>query len=163
MHVTVPVDIRARIQQRSDGVEVSIASSEVQWRRMVPGVAGIGIGALLQQESNNLDVSAPGCGVQPGAAVRVTRAGKAGVGQHELPHGLEVASATGKHQSLDGVSLLLLLDVRFQCPPAREPVLPRDVEERGCQFGLGIGTAEGAKTILREFLQIFERGSLGER
>ena len=48
-----------------------------------------------------------------------------------------------------------------QGPPAGESVLPRNVEERGGQLDLGIGTAERAKAIFSSFFRYSSEGRSG--
>ena len=94
--------------------------------------------------------------MQPGAAARIACPGKIGIGHDELPHGSEVAVPTRITSRFDRFSVVLL-DVRLQGPPAGESVLPRNVEKSAAaSLTWGIGTAERAKAIFCELLQVLE-------
>ena len=136
MDVADPLRVAARVEERAHDLQVSVRRGPVQRIGVVPGLARVRIGAVVEQKPYSIQVPALGGLVQSGPALivtmRVARPNERPFMRDRLAQRFDVASATCLEEALDVVRLPPL-DFGLQRTPAGEAVVARDRQKSGCK------------------------------
>jgi hypothetical protein len=99
VQVADAVHVRAGVEQRSHRVERGTPRREVQREGVVADVAGVWIGAVLEQEPQGVGVAYRE--VKPGRAVAIALAHQAGLAAQEAAERANVAGAASGEECVE--------------------------------------------------------------
>jgi hypothetical protein len=161
VNITVATDIRARAQEQTHRLHVPASRGEMQRRGVIAGITSVRICAILQEQRDDVAMTVCRRRMQGSAAARVMGTDQIGFDREHLLHHVLIPLATRLDKPGDSFSLSLL-NMRFQRPPTGEAGVSCHCQERRCQLGLRIRSAQGLQALLRELLQELERRAFRE-
>ena len=160
VRVAVVADVGAGIYQPLDRVEVALLGGPVQRGGAIGAVAQVHLEAEPEQQVDALEVPALRCKVQQGSAPLT--ADDADLGRIFGEQTLQAVRAPVKGGGDDLAVEAHRVDMRLERAPAREPVLPGNVQLGLMQLGAGVAPAQLRQPLLGGLLQPVDIGAGGK-